>query len=59
MTGDLLSGAAAVTVLVVALAVIYWFATGNSPWPVFVLAEMPGAGFGFVLLALTSPRRSR
>ncbi len=58
MTGDLLSGAAAVGVLVVALAVIYWFATGNSPWPVFVLSEMPGAGFGFVLLALTSPRRS-
>ena len=58
MTGDLLSGAAAVTVLVVVLAVVYQIATGNSPWPVFVLAELPGAGFGFVILALTAPRRS-
>ena len=58
MASDMLSGAVAVTVLVVILAVVYRLATGFSPWPVFVLAELPGAGFGFVLLALTSPRRS-
>ena len=57
MRGDLLSGACAVTILVVVLAVIYGFATGSSPWPVFVLAELPGAGFGFILLALSSPQR--
>lgn len=58
MAGDLLSGAAAVSVLVLVLAGIYWWATGLSPWPVFVLAELPGAGFGFVLLALSAPRRT-
>jgi hypothetical protein len=59
MTGDLLSGAAAICVLVGVIAAIYYIATGISPWPLFVLAELPGAGFGFVLLALTSPRRRR
>jgi hypothetical protein len=58
MAGDMLSGAVAVTLLVVILAAVYYFATGLSPWPVFVLAELPGALFGFVLLALSSPRRS-
>lgn len=58
MNGNILSGAAAVTALVAVLAGIYWIATGLSPWPVFVLAELPGAGFGFVLLALSSPRRT-
>jgi hypothetical protein len=57
MRGDLLSGFFAVTALVVILAVVFRFATGESPWPVFVLAELPGAGFGFILLALTSPHR--
>lgn len=57
MNGDLISGFFAVSSLVVILAVVYRIATGESPWPVFVLAELPGAGFGFVLLALTSPRR--
>jgi hypothetical protein len=57
MRGDLLSGFLAVVLLVVALAVVYRVATGYSPWPVFVLAELPGAGFGFILLALSSPRR--
>src|SRR6185312_6141246 len=47
MAGDMLSGAVAVTLLVVILAAVYYFATGQSPWPVFVLAELPGAGFGF------------
>jgi hypothetical protein len=57
MRGDLLSGFVAVSLLVAILALVYRFATGDSPWPVFVLSELPGAGFGFVLLALTSPNR--
>ena len=57
MLGELLSGVLAVTVLVAVLALVYRIATGESPWPVFVLAELPGAGFGFILLALSSPRR--
>ncbi len=55
-TGDLLSGSVAIFVMVLTLAGIYWAATGISPWPVFLLAELPGAGFGLVLLALSSPR---
>lgn len=55
-TGDLVSGLLAITALVFALAGIYWLATGVSPWPMFLLAELPGAGFGFVLLALSSPK---
>lgn len=57
MLGELLSGAVAVLILVALLAIVYRLATGESPWPVFVLAELPGAGFGFVLLSLSSPRR--
>ncbi|MHB8575905.1 MAG: hypothetical protein ACYDCQ_11315 [Dehalococcoidia bacterium] len=55
--GELLSGAVAVIALIAALAIIFRLATGLSPWPVFLLAELPGAGFGFILLALSSPRR--
>jgi len=58
MQGELLSGAVAVTLLVLFLAAIYRLATGLSPWPVFLLAELPGAGFGFILLALSAPQRS-
>lgn len=57
MRGEMLSGAVAVVIMVAALALIYGVATGTSPWPVFVLAELPGAGFGFILLALSSPHR--
>jgi hypothetical protein len=58
MTGDLLSGAAAILVMVGLLALVYWATTGMSPWPVFVLAELPGAGFGFILLSMSTPYRS-
>src|SRR5947209_2865590 len=36
----------AIIAMVATLAVIYGFATGESPWPVFLLAELPGAGGG-------------
>jgi hypothetical protein len=57
VAGDLLAGALAILVMVCVLAGVYWVSTGISPWPVFMLAELPGAGFGFVILALSSPRR--
>lgn len=59
MQEELVSGAIAITGLMLALAGIYWLVTGISPWPVFVLSELPGAGFGLVLLALMAPSRRR
>jgi len=56
---ELLSGAVAIAGLMIALAGIYWLVTGINPWPVFVLSELPGAGFGIVLLALMTPHRRR
>jgi len=55
LRGDLCSGALAVISVVLIVALVFRLATGMSPWPVFLLAEMPGAGFGFILLALSSP----
>ena len=59
MQEELLSGAVAIAGLMIALAGIYWLVTGINPWPVFVLSELPGAGFGIVLLALMTPHRRR
>jgi drug/metabolite transporter (DMT)-like permease len=56
---EFLHGAVAIAGLMLALAGIYWVVTGINPWPVFVLSELPGAGFGLVLLALLSPSRHR
>jgi hypothetical protein len=50
------SSALAVTVLVIVLAAIFRLAPGQSPWPVFVLVELPSAAVAFALLTLTSPR---
>ena len=44
------------TCLGAAVAVIYWFVTGYSPWPGLILGEVIGFGWGSALLALTSPR---
>ena len=41
------------------IALFFWLTTGLSPWPLVVLGETAGLGFGIVLLALTSPRRGR
>jgi hypothetical protein len=57
MQEELIAGAAAIAGLMLALAGIYWLVTGISPWPIFVLSELPGAGFGLVLLALLTPHR--
>jgi len=50
------SSAIAVGVLVIVLAGIFRFATGESPWPIFLLVELPSAATAFALLTLTAPR---
>lgn len=57
MQEELLSGAAAIAGLMLVLAGIFWLVTGLNPWPVFILSELPGAGFGLVLLALMTPSK--
>ncbi|MBI2886418.1 MAG: hypothetical protein HYY02_04340 [Chloroflexi bacterium] len=39
------------------IALLYWLFTGLSPWPMVILGEIAGLGFGIALLALSSPRR--
>ena len=56
---EVLAASAAMTVLAVVVAVLYWVITGLSPWPGLVLGEMAGFGFGIALLSLSSPRRRR
>ena len=41
-----------------AVAFFYWLLTDLSPWPYVVLCEVAAFGFGIVLLALSSPKRS-
>lgn len=43
--------------LAAVIALLFWLFTGLSPWPMVVLAELGGFGFGLALLVLTSPRR--
>ena len=57
MGEELLSGATAIAALMLALAGIFWLVTGMNPWPVFILSELTGAGFGLVLLGLMTPGR--
>jgi hypothetical protein len=56
IAAELCSSAIAVFVLVVLLAGIFRFATGQSPWPLFIVVELPAATVAFALLTLTSPR---
>ena len=39
------------------IALVFWLFTGLSPWPMLIVAEIGGFGFGVAVLALTSPRR--
>lgn len=43
--------------IAVAVAVLYRAATGLSPWPYVIIAEVGACGWGTAMLALTSPRR--
>jgi hypothetical protein len=56
---DTLAALVATSVLGAAIALVYWWLTGISPWPFVVLGEMGGLGFGVAALALCSPRRRR
>ncbi|HLZ71287.1 MAG TPA: hypothetical protein VKV26_15400 [Dehalococcoidia bacterium] len=56
LAGQMCSSAIAVGVLVIVLAGIFRFATGESPWPIFLLVELPSAATAFALLTLTAPR---
>ncbi len=49
----------AMKLLSAVVSLIYWGATGDSPWPGVILGEVAGFGFGVALLALSSPRRRR
>ena len=53
------TGIAALLMLVIAVAValLYRAVTGLSPWPYVVIAEIGAAGWGTVMLALSSPAR--
>jgi len=54
--GQLGSSALAVAILMLVLAGLFRLATGQSPWPVFTLVEIPSAATAFALLVLTAPR---
>ena len=56
---ETLAATLAVALLGVVLTVLFWLATGVSPWPGIILGELVGLGMGIPLLALTSPRRRR
>ena len=47
------------TVVGLAVAVIFWLVTGLSPWPYVVLAEVGAFGWATTVLALSSPRPDR
>jgi hypothetical protein len=56
---EFVAAGVATTCVGTAVAAVYWFVTGMSPWPGLVLAMVAGFGWGAVILALTSPRRER
>lgn len=53
---ELVHAALAMTVLIVALAVLYRLITGNSP-QLFLFGEVVGFSLGLIILILTSPNR--
>jgi uncharacterized RDD family membrane protein YckC len=56
---EFIVAAVAMLTLGVIVALAFWGFTDISPWPLVILAEVGGFGFGTALLALGSPRRSR
>ena len=54
---ELLAAAAGTTLLGALIAGLFWIVTGLSPWPILIIGEVGGFGFGVAVLALTSPRR--
>jgi hypothetical protein len=45
------------TLLSALIASVFWAATGASPWPVVVLAEVVAMTWGVILLIIASPSR--
>ena len=41
------------------IATIFWFATGRSPWPGLVIAEVVMFVWGLILVVVTSPSWGR
>lgn len=56
---EVIAAVAAMTLLAVAVAMLFWLGTGISPWPHVVLAEIGSCVFGIVLLVASSPMRNR
>ena len=54
---DLISATLAMSAMSALICLLYWVFTGQSPWPMVVLGEMAGFGFGIALLMLTGPKR--
>lgn len=54
---QILVASAAATVLGALIALLFWWFTGLSPWPMLIVGEIGGLGFGVVMLTLASPRR--
>jgi hypothetical protein len=52
---ETVAASVALTLLATLIAVIYWLATKESPWPFLVLAEVVSSGWGLILLIATSP----
>ncbi len=55
---EVIAAIVAMTLLAVAVAVLFWLGTGISPWPYVVLAEIGSCIFGIVLLVASSPMRN-
>lgn len=49
----------ALTLIAAIVAVLFRLATGISPWPGVIAAEVLAFGWGLVLLVATSPSRRR
>ena len=47
------------TLLASLIAFVFWAATGTSPWPGVVLAELVAMTWGVILLIIASPNRGR
>lgn len=56
---EMVAAVVAMSLLATVIALIFWFATKQSPWPVLVLAEVISFAWGLVLLIATSPTLRR
>jgi len=54
---EVLVAAIAVTCLGAVIAILFRLFTGISPWPILILGELAGFGFGIAILTVTSGRR--